>query len=401
MANKEKIERLTVGQEIRLAEFRDEWLKVGLSTLPADRPRAEAAISEMYAILEKPRPRFVWCDSPLTAQVIMYLWPTIGDSLERALGSSPRASLWEILGDSLEVSLEESLGNSLGESLRDSLRDSLGRSLGESLWGSLGEGLGNSLSESLWEILGDSLRESLGDSLGDVLQDRLRDSTIPYVPTSMWGQMDAYWVAFYKFCAEVGVTYQPEAERRLELWAEISRSAGWWWPFENAVVISERPSDIHMEPSRNRADRLVLHSLESPAVTFRDGWAVYAIHGVLAPAYIVEQPEEITAERVLAQPNAEVRRVMIDRMGEERFVAEAKPEVLDEDIDGGGQERQLLRIALNGDEPFVAVRVSCPSTGHRYLLRVPPDTRTALQGVAWTFGYEGERVIDYATLVEA
>ncbi|MGW6422603.1 DUF6745 domain-containing protein [Nocardia sp. NPDC055053] len=51
----------------------------------------------------------------------------------------------------------------------------------------------------------------------------------------------------------------------------------------------------------------------------------------------------------------------------------------------------LWRIALDGDEDVVMVEVvnSTPEpdgTNRTYWLRVPPTTRTAREGVAWTFG---------------
>lgn len=61
-----KINSLTAEQEIRLPQFRDEWFRIGCSTAPADRPRAEAAITEMYRIIGKDKPQFIWFDSPAT-----------------------------------------------------------------------------------------------------------------------------------------------------------------------------------------------------------------------------------------------------------------------------------------------------------------------------------------------
>ena len=50
------------------AEIRAAWLKVLLSTEPADRPRAQAAVAELYAALGLPAPRhFLWFDGPCDA----------------------------------------------------------------------------------------------------------------------------------------------------------------------------------------------------------------------------------------------------------------------------------------------------------------------------------------------
>lgn len=45
----------------------EEWLRHALSTAPADRPAAEEAIAGLYAQFDRPRPAFVWADSPAAA----------------------------------------------------------------------------------------------------------------------------------------------------------------------------------------------------------------------------------------------------------------------------------------------------------------------------------------------
>jgi hypothetical protein len=49
------------------AEIREEWLGSTLSTMPADRPAKEAAISELYHLIGLAPPRFHWVSSPLAA----------------------------------------------------------------------------------------------------------------------------------------------------------------------------------------------------------------------------------------------------------------------------------------------------------------------------------------------
>jgi hypothetical protein len=121
-------------------------------------------------------------------------------------------------------------------------------------------------------------------------------------------------------------------------------------------------------------------------------------HGVPVDARIAFFPETITAQEVLDEPNAERRRVLLERVGLERFLSEVDAEVLDEDQDVGGR-RRLVRVPLPDDEDLVAVLVHCPSTGGRYLLRVPPTMATCRQAVAWTAGFDDPDA--YRPLVEA
>lgn len=119
--------------------------------------------------------------------------------------------------------------------------------------------------------------------------------------------------------------------------------------------------------------------------------------GVPVSPQIAFFPETLKPVEALQETNAEVRRVMIERIGFERFLREVNAEVLHQDTDPGGP-RQLLRVALQDDEPLVCVSVRCPSTARHYLIRVPPTMRTCHQALAWTAGFDNPD--DYRPVVE-
>ena len=75
--------------------------------------------------------------------------------------------------------------------------------------------------------------------------------------------------------------------------------------------------------------------------------------------------------------NQELCSRAVDAFGVDRLVKDAGAEVLDRD-----RESKLLRVQ---DMVFVYVREA--STPRRYLLRVPPETRTVREAIAWTFGF--------------
>lgn len=108
---------------------------------------------------------------------------------------------------------------------------------------------------------------------------------------------------------------------------------------------------------------------------------------VRVPARVIFEPETLTGAEVLAEPNAEVRRWMLERVGVERFIADVHATVRDADQDPGG-ERKLLVVELPDDEPLVCVTLKCPSTGRQYVVRVPPTTKTCVEAVAWTAGFD-------------
>ncbi len=108
--------------------------------------------------------------------------------------------------------------------------------------------------------------------------------------------------------------------------------------------------------------------------------------GVSINEQIAFRPQEIQADDVLKERNVERRRVLLERMGQERFIEQVQPEILDTDTDPGGR-RRLLRIAMADDEPLFFLAVQCPSTSRQYTLRVPPAMRTCHQAAAWVAGF--------------
>jgi hypothetical protein len=364
----DKIEKLTPEQEQQLHEWRKRWFAIGSCCAPADRVRAEAAITTMYTEIGEKPPKFVWVQSPATGVLAICAINKLGEAkVEHDLGDS----LWTSLRDSLGDSLRDSLWTSLGGSLRDSLRDSLWTSLRDSLRDSLWTGLGG----SLWTSLRDSLRDSLGDSLGDLIWCK-----------TWWGQQEAYWIAYYAFCRDViGVRYDDKRLRQLDLWSGIAQSCGWWWPYRNVCVVSERPEVVRWEADRNPPR---LHSEGGPALRYRDGWEVYSWHGLRVPKRIIDEPETITVAEIHAEQNQEQRRAMIERIGWMRYCEKAGAREVHRDDFGA-----LLEMDGLGDGDTLArfVRVRDPSTGREYVLRVPPTVKTVREAVAWTFDVPEEQ----------
>jgi hypothetical protein len=108
-------------------------------------------------------------------------------------------------------------------------------------------------------------------------------------------------------------------------------------------------------------------------------------------------PESITPDEILHEPNLTMRWVLLDRVGMEWFLDRSDPSIVDVDHDAGGQ-RRLMRIAFPNGEDVVCLEVHCPSTGHRYVLRVPPRMGNCAQAAAWMAGYSNPA--NYQPIVE-
>lgn len=112
--------------------------------------------------------------------------------------------------------------------------------------------------------------------------------------------------------------------------------------------------------------------------------------GMLVSDRVAFSPETITADEILQERNLEFRRLLIERIGVQRFIASTNALTLDNDEDPGGA-RRLLRVPFEGGEEVVCLEVHCPSTGRKYILRVPPRTQTCAEAAAWVAGFSNPR----------
>jgi hypothetical protein len=161
-----------------------------------------------------------------------------------------------------------------------------------------------------------------------------------------------------------------------------------------------------------------LHCETGPALGYPDKFSIWAWHGTRVPQYVIESPETITAQQIQAEENAEVRRVMVERMGWEKYCGQAQMKVIHADtlntkfpalpisalVDYGtrivtsfrsGSENAELLEALGlrdfEDRPMRFVRLTDPSTGRQYVLRVKHDHSRCYEAVGWTFSMTEEQ----------
>lgn len=222
---------------------------------------------------------------------------------------------------------------------------------------------------------------------------------------NMWngGNQWSGWVnylSFFRHVARLGESHGIDYSK----WDHYEKAAIHGGPrimHEKFAMVSDRPVELHVD-SANRP-----HCDTGPFTRWSDGSAYYAIHGVYVPAYVVEHPECITVDKIHAERNGEIRRIMTDRYGLSRYVRDAKFDVVDADIDPLGQTWRLLRNGQIMVIELVNSTVDADGTRRVYHKSVHPELRpllpngqlgapqklTALNAVASTYGMRGEEYV--------
>jgi hypothetical protein len=215
------------------------------------------------------------------------------------------------------------------------------------------------------------------------------------------GQHEAYWIAFYLFPEEEQlVTYDPIRSEQLGLWATISRSTGWWWPYENVVICTERPVKVSQETVANQSWPYAvtsrrLHCEDGPALLYKDGWSVHAWHGVRVPAWVIDSP---TVETALAEGNSEVRRAALERIGWDKVIADMNLAPIASCPDPGNDPHELVLyptpkgVFQTPTNLLLMVNGSPDRSGatRLYAETVPANITDPLAAAAWQYGVDKE-----------
>ncbi|WP_061296690.1 DUF6745 domain-containing protein [Herbidospora cretacea] len=306
------------------AAIREEWLRIALSTEPADRPEAESAIAGLYRLNGLPPPRFHWVSSPAVAvghpppgKALTRLFRARRESMEDALHSDPAVG-WD---RSAEV--------------RRLVTDPLGR--------------------------------------------RLRPfKLVVYDHDPEWPDVhDVSWLAHHD-C----LPWVPGVDG-VDLWDRAARAGGWWLPYREVCVVADRPQVVHTQPGAD-GDGVVLHKEDGPAVVYRDGLSGYFWRGRNVPRWVIEAP---TPGRIQNEPEPEIRLAALQRMGWPEYVDQAGARLIATAPDPGN-DAELRLYDVMEHTVLIVVNGTVERDGgrRRHGLVVPADIADPVEAAAWTYG---------------
>lgn len=151
----------------------------------------------------------------------------------------------------------------------------------------------------------------------------------------------------------------------------------------NQVFVMDRP-EVYSFDERGR-----LHpaSGKGPSLSWKDGTSLYYWHGVKVSKQLLDGTG-LTVDTIRKEQNQEIRRVMLDIYGVERFVKDSGATKVHEDKYGAlykfsfGEswnrvEIGMIHVKNSTVEPDGTIR--------EFWIEVPSEMQTAHEAVAWTF----------------
>jgi hypothetical protein len=340
---------LTDEEKVKLKIHSDKWVAVALKTGVGDRREIHQACIELYKTAGLEPPSVVIVPDPIimanAAGAAAWIWH------QRSEGKNDPVCLTNI-------------PNTVGDMVLQAVQGAINGYSGSLcvVQPTLGKVAQNAPKQAL-----DACREIAGEG-GVECATNWRDMF-------QAGNLGASWIAYLTAYRDVLGMNLPEAEK-FAAYERLAMVSGFRMVHDKFAIICDLPEIIAKD------DQNLPHSTTGPSHLWRSGWALYHVHGVRVPEYVIMHPEQITVDDIEGEENAEVRRIKIDRYGPERFIRDSGARVVDERPDDfkfvGLRGAKLLVKDIDDDEPMVYVDLlnSTPEpdgTVKRYLLRVDPN----------------------------
>ena len=174
----------------------------------------------------------------------------------------------------------------------------------------------------------------------DALCDEIKVALNAYSGGNMWSA-GVDFISFFRHVVGLDIDYT-----EWDHYEKASMFGGFRYMYADFCAISDFPKHISLDNGN------VAHNDEGPSHAWRDGFEIFNWHGILiAPEYqwIIKTPEKLTPVIIANERNSEMRRIMLEKFGFEKYLEAGKAETVAKDTDGNGFERLLLSLTVGSD----------------------------------------------------
>lgn len=403
-----RIDKLTDEHRKMFKPWVEKWVDIGLRTGDTDWETLDKYIRVAYEKAKIPFPkRVIRVNSPivgaLTASILDALlredgisrsYLAIKGAIYSATDSYLHTEADSEAGSEVSSRVEENGVRFVSKTVELAVHKAVNSEIGSALGSVVEVAIDSAINESVYSVVESTIDLAINESVHSEVVSAAVKSLVKSIKNLKWhpwfgGQ---FWVggwwgspSFVSFMVEVcGLELEKDIYERYECYRKLCESANYFWTNRNFVIVCARPKAI------NRNDRGQLHNENGLAIEYPDGWGLHCIDGVVVPEKVIMNPESITIEEIQKEENLEIQRIMIQRLGVDKYLLAIDADVIDFDIRGieGGGARTLIR-EKNGRQWLVATD---GSTERVYYLAASENARTCKEAHEELCGFSESRI---------
>ncbi len=242
----------------------------------------------------------------------------------------------------------------------------------------------NNIWNNIWNNVCNNIKINVWDNVWINVWDNVWINVWDNVLNNVWDNVWEFsYLAMFDYYRNI-LDLKQETDPALGL-IKVAENASWWIPYQEICYIAERPTQLHLN-SNNQ-----LHHDNKPAITWKDDYKIYAINGVIVPEQVVLTPHTQTITQIRTEPNAEVKRIRIERFGWQQYLTQIKATVLDQQENHIETTTEALMQTPEGETILVC---SCPSTAKVFSLETESKITSCDEAQDWLSGGLSKRIIN-------
>ena len=354
-----KLEELTSEQETLMEVVANEWIDIALGKTVYDEAKIVGGVKWMYALVGLKEPTVLVVDSPLACQLV---------------------------ANSVKV------GDKVWKKVKEKVRDKVKEKVRDKVWEKVGEKVGDKVKEKVRDKVWEKVGEKVGNKVWEKVKEKVREKNLTFFGFSTDNlALCAGWISFYDFFEKIGVLEHKE----FSTYKENLKAGNFMSIYLDGLAI------ISLPPQRVEWNGNNLHSINGPAILFRDGWELFYINDVEFDEKLYWKiiKKELSAKEAIELQNIEQRTIALEQLGYENVLRELQGKVLDEKTHPIflNKTEQVIEIELKDDTVFALFfKFVDASTGKSGMLRINPreiKEKTCKACAAWTFGLTEEEYV--------
>ena len=409
---------LTPEHRAQLRPWHEKWVRIAMRTQPQtdeERARMIEAVNGLYDAANLDRPKhIVFVPSPIVGQIASGFAAAIWHLSENG-SAATRDATW----DATWAATRAATVDATVDATRAATRDATRAATRDATWAATMAATRDATEAATWAATRDATMAATRDATRDATEAatwaateaatwaatfdwarRLAKAIAPaaiellcscaqsamrmYCGGNMWAA-GVDFVSFFREVANLPIDYS-----KWQHYQAAAELGGFRFMHPKFCIVVDFPEAIRVDQA-NRP-----HCGDGPSHRWRDGFEIYHWHGYRLPAdkaWIIADKARITVDAINAEPNAELRRVMLEVYGFDRYLADAKAKVVDVD-QNHGQPRRLLEMTVAGESVRVVEVVNGSNepdgTRRKFVLgaarRSRREATTVAEAIAASYG---------------
>jgi len=357
------ITKLTKKQEAKLVEYRDKWLKIGLSTENPSFEETKKIIDDVYThLLNKITVPVVVLDNPYLTWIAVSQYVLKSNQVRNQVWDQVRNQIWNQVENQVRNQVRNQIWNQVENQVENQVRNQVWNQVENQIWNQVENQVENQVRNQVWNQVRNQVEKNK----------KLLDFVYPYFDGNF---MSSYFSYYEYFLQELKIKIDKEVLIKFNIYKETSKLS-LIYPFDDICFVCKKPTEIHFNENK------VLHNDKGASIKYGGDFELYHLNGVLVDKKIVITPsDKITVKQILSEKNVEVRRELLRKVGIDNFIKKSKSKPIEISDD---KQYELFKIKIGTDKYGMYLKMKNPSLENTYHFEgVSDECNTIEKALAW------------------